>query len=114
VDQKKFAELKVGLASGFGAPSVATDSGVGVIADPGESGGAFNIGVNAKPKDDAQLAAMKQAVADADRARQDKLAHDAQIEAEKLKKLQAEITRQLKSKGLEKSVLFHLTERGLD
>jgi chemotaxis protein MotB len=114
VDQKKFAELKNGLASGFGAPAVATESGLGVIADPGESGGAFTVGANAAPKNDAQTQAIRQAVAEADRARQDKLAHDAEVEAKKLKKLQDQIAAQLKRKGLANSVKFHLTERGLD
>jgi chemotaxis protein MotB len=115
VDQKKFAELKTGFAAGFGAPTVATDGGQGAISDPGEAGGAFSVGAQAKPaKTDAQTQQLRQAVADADRARQDKLAHDAEVEAKKLKKLQEQIARELKKKGLEKSVKFHLTERGLD
>src|SRR5206468_1685087 len=71
VDQKKFAALRDGLARGFGAPSVAfTDPG-SALQDAADAESPVNIGagVGGHP-DDAQDKALKAAVADADRARQ--------------------------------------------
>jgi chemotaxis protein MotB len=113
VDQKKFDALKVGLAGGFGAPSVTT-GGTGPVSDAGDAPGALAVGPpqNVLPKTpgDADVDAAKQA---ADRARQQELAELAQAEADALVKVREQMRKALQKQGLQDSVKFEINERGL-
>jgi chemotaxis protein MotB len=113
VDQKKFNQLKVGLAGGFGAPTV-TVGGNGPVSDAGEAPGALAVGPpeNLLPKTpgDADVDAAARA---ADRARQSALAEAAQKEADDLVEVREQMKAALKKQGLENSVRFEINERGL-
>jgi chemotaxis protein MotB len=113
VDQKKFDALKVGLAGGFGAPSV-TVGGTGPVSDAGEATGALAVGPpqNVLPKTpgDADVDAARRA---ADRARQQELAELAQAEADALVKVREQMRKALRKEGLQDSVKFEINERGL-
>jgi chemotaxis protein MotB len=113
VDQKKFDQLKNGLAGGFGQPSV-TIGGSGPISDSGESMGALAVGPppNVLPKTpgDPEVDAAARA---ADRARQSMLAKAAEEEADALIKVREQMKAALKRQGLEDSVKFEINERGL-
>jgi chemotaxis protein MotB len=125
VDKKKFAELASGLASGFGAKTVAFQGQAQIMDGKGNdasvvpmtpkinpdlagSTGAAATGGNAT--DDA---AAKAAVAANDRAKASQQATDVAREVDNLKKVQEQITAALKAKNLDKSVIFSIDQRGL-
>jgi chemotaxis protein MotB len=113
VDQKKFDQLKNGLAGGFGAPSV-TMGGTGPVSDSGESPGSLAVGppqnlIPAVPSE-AKIDAAARA---ADRARQEELTRAAEKEARELIKLREQMRAALKKQGLQDMVKFEINERGL-
>jgi chemotaxis protein MotB len=113
VDQKKFDQLKNGLAGGFGAPSV-TVGGKGPVSDSGDTTGTLAVGpppnvIPQQPTDKAVDAAARAA----DRARQQELAELAQAEADALVKLREQMRKALAKQGLRDSVKFEINERGL-
>ncbi|GAA3607647.1 flagellar motor protein MotB [Kineosporia mesophila] len=119
VDEKRFAELKTGLASGFGAPAQILEGGTalldagGAVApdDPnlagssgnqktdGTSGSSGNLG-NIDPKKVAELA---------------KATQDAQVKGEvnNLKKARDNLKKALQKAGLKNGATFRFNERGL-
>jgi chemotaxis protein MotB len=113
VDQKKFDQLKNGLAGGFGAPSV-TVGGNGPISDSGETTGSLTVGPpeNVLPKSpgDPEVDAAARA---ADRARQSQLATLAEEEANNLIKVRNAMRGALEKQGLRDAVKFEINERGL-
>jgi chemotaxis protein MotB len=113
VDQKKFDQLKNGLAGGFGAPSV-TMGGTGPVSDSGESPGSLAVGPpqNLIPAVPSQTK-VDEAARAADRARQQELTRAAEKEAQDLIKLREKMRAALKKQGLQDSVKFEINERGL-
>jgi chemotaxis protein MotB len=113
VDQKKFDQLKNGLAGGFGAPSV-TSGGTGPVSDSGESKNALSVGpppnvIPPQPGDPKLDAAVRAA----DRARQAELTKAAEDEAAKLAALREAMRKALEKQGLQNTVHFEINERGL-
>jgi chemotaxis protein MotB len=113
VDQKKFDQLKNGLAGGFGASSV-TIGGTGPVSDSGDTTGTLAVGpppnlIPQQPSDKA----VDQAARAADRARQQELAELAQTEADALVKVREQMRKALAKQGLRDLVKFEINERGL-
>ena len=117
VDQKKFAALRDGLAKGFGAPSVAfSDPGTSVKDEGDASNAPLNLGPGvggASSQDKAEDAALKKAVADADRARQQRMQADAQQEAKNLDQVRKQILDAARKAGVADNLRFTVDERGL-
>jgi chemotaxis protein MotB len=121
VDQKKFNELREGLAKGFGAPAVLSGAGT-TVQDPASDTGAVNIGsgVGGNPGNPAdksnsgpQDPALQKAVRDADRARQQRMQESAQQEIKNLDQVKKEILDAVQKQGTSDSVRFTIDERGL-
>ncbi|HEY0487226.1 MAG TPA: flagellar motor protein MotB [Mycobacteriales bacterium] len=113
VDQKKFDQLKNGIAGGFGAPSVTT-GGTGPVSDSGDTTGTLTVGpppnlMPQQPTDTAVDAAARAA----DRARQSELAELAKAEANNLLELRDAMRKALERQGLKDNVKFEINERGL-
>ena len=124
VDQKKFAELAAGLSEGFGAPSVAFSGNVSTLdgsgnnatvvpIDPGTNPGLGGKGEVKTKEQKERDEAVDRAVAAEKRAEASKDAQAAVKEIENLKKVQEQITADLKKKGLQNNVKFTIDERGL-
>jgi chemotaxis protein MotB len=125
VDKQKFAELASGLASGFGAKTVAFQGQTQIMDGKGNDSAVVPMnpkinpdlssgtGAAATPADGASDAAAKAAVAANDRAKASQQAADVTREIDNLKKVQEQITAALKAKNLDKSVLFSIDQRGL-
>ena len=125
VDKAKFAELAAGLASGFGAKTVAFQGQTQIMDGKGNDSSvvpmnprinpdlASGTGAAATPADVASDAAAKAAVAANDRAKAGQQAADVTREIDNLKKVQEQITAALKAKNLDKTVLFSIDQRGL-
>jgi chemotaxis protein MotB len=117
VDQRKFAQLKNGLATGFGAESVAfQDHGTNLQEqnDTTPFDLAAKIGTPEDP--DAQAAKdkeLQEAVNKADRARQSGMAQRAKQEVDNLEAIKKKILAELEAKGMADTVRFTIDERGL-
>jgi len=112
VDQKKFAELKNGLAVGFGNPSVAFEGAEASLLESSDTNSPMDLSsgiggttTNAK--------AVQDAVATKERATASQQAAAAKTEVQNFDKIKAEITAELKKQGLDNSVKFTIDERGL-
>jgi chemotaxis protein MotB len=131
VDQKKFAQLKTGLAVGFGAESAAFDESGNQLQQE-ESSTPFDSAANApgKPnpqsqstsqaksepdvaKDQQLQQAVAQAAQNADRAKQSKQAQDVEKEVENFEEIKKKILQALAGKGMADIVKFSIDERGL-
>lgn len=112
VDKKKFAELKNGLAVGFGSPSVAFDGGESTLMESSDSNSPMDMssGIGGTTSD---AAAIQEAVATKERASASARQQAAQQEVENFEKIKAEIEESLKKQGLADSVKFTIDERGL-
>jgi chemotaxis protein MotB len=115
VDQKKFAELKNGLAVGFGSPSVAFEGGETSLMEASNEDSPMDLasgvgGTLAKPADEQ---AVKHAVDMMDRARAQTKQEAAKAEVEKYEKIKEQILAEMKKQGLVDSVRFSVDERGL-
>jgi chemotaxis protein MotB len=114
VDQKKFSQLKTGLAVGFGAQSAAFSESGTQIQDANQ---ATPFDASANPPnssaDQAKDQELKKAVADADRARQSQQAQHAEKEVQNLDEIKKKILAALEAKGLANAVKFDIDERGL-
>ncbi len=119
VDEKKFAELKTGLATGFGAPAQILEGGSslldagGAVApdDPnvaGSSGKSTTDGTSGSSG--AQGSVNPQAVANLAKQQQ-----EAQVKGEvnNLKKAQKDLQKALQKAGLKNGATFRFDERGL-
>ena len=125
VDKKKFAELASGLASGFGAKTVAFQEQSAIMDGKGNDSSivpmnpkvnpdlSSGTGSAATPADGATAAAVQAAMAANDRAKAGQQAADVSREVDNLKKVQEQITAALKAKNLDKSVIFSIDQRGL-
>lgn len=112
VDQKKFAELKNGLAVGFGSPSVAFDGGESTLMESSDSDSPMDLssGIGGTASD---ATAIQEAVAAKERASASARQQAAQQEVENFEKIKAKIEESLKQQGLADSVKFTIDERGL-
>jgi chemotaxis protein MotB len=114
VDQKKFAELKNGLAVGFGAPSVAFEGGETTLLESSNEDSPMDLasGVGAtmsKPDDKAVQAAVSQL----DRARAQARQDAAKAEVQNYEKIKQQIEAAMKKQGSADTVKFSIDERGL-
>ena len=112
VDQKKFAELKNGLAVGFGSPSVAFEGGESTLMESSDSDSAMDMssGIGGTTSD---ATAIQEAVAAKERASASAKQKAAQQEVENFEKIKAKIEESLQKQGLADSVKFTIDERGL-
>jgi len=114
VDQKKFAELKNGLAVGFGSPSVAFDGGETSLMESSNEDSpldlASGVGGTAAKSDDP---AVQEAVAALERAKAQARQRAAKNEVESFEKIKAQITEAMEKSGLQDNVRFTIDERGL-
>ena len=112
VDQKKFAELKNGLAVGFGSPSVAFDGGEASLMESSDSNSPMDLssGIGGTTSD---ATAIQEAVAAKERASASAKQKAAQQEVANFEKIKAQIEESLKKEGLADSVKFTIDERGL-
>jgi chemotaxis protein MotB len=109
VDQKKFAALKDGLATGLGSTTdVVVSGGTSINQTSGVSPAAIDIG---SPVTGSQTSADKRTQSTAGSAK-DTLAA-AKREAANLAAIEKKINDALRPKGLADSVRFQVTERGL-
>jgi chemotaxis protein MotB len=115
VDQKKFAQLKDGLASGFGAPTVAFQGSAMTINDSMNDDSPMDLasGVGAKVDKPADQEAIQAAVKNVDRARAQKRQSDAKQEVDKLAEVQKKIEEAMAKQGMSDTVRFAIDERGL-
>ncbi|MBT8225275.1 MAG: flagellar motor protein MotB [Dactylosporangium sp.] len=114
VDQKKFAALKNGLATGFGAPAVPFSGPESTIADATGQGSPLDLaaGTGGDPLE-AEDKAIQAAVAAADRAREQRRQADAKDEVENLEQVKERILKELTEQGYADTVRFAIDERGL-
>jgi chemotaxis protein MotB len=112
VDQKKFAELKNGLAVGFGSPSVAFEGGESTLMESSDSDSPMDMssGIGGTTSD---ATAIQEAVAAKERASASAKQKAAQQEVENFEKIKAKIEESLQKQGLQDSVKFTIDERGL-
>ena len=112
VDQKKFSALKEGLAQGLGSTTNAVVSGgTGVTQIDGVAPVPVSIGGAGTAQNTAQ-GAQRQAPSSGAGSAKDTLAA-ARREAANLSAIEKKISAALRAKGLDSSVRFKVTERGL-
>jgi len=112
VDQKKFAELKNGLAVGFGSPSVAFEGAEASLIESSDTDSPMDLSSGAGSAT-ADAKAVADAVATKERATASQQATAAKTEVENFDKIKAEITAELTKQGLDNAVKFSIDERGL-
>ncbi|WP_432968307.1 OmpA/MotB family protein [Dactylosporangium sp. CA-233914] len=112
VDQKKFAELKNGLAVGFGAPSVAFNGGETNLLESSDSNSPMDLasGIGGTTSD---ATAVQDAVQAKERAQASKRQAAAQAEVNNFDQIKTQITNALTKQGLQDQVQYSIDERGL-
>jgi chemotaxis protein MotB len=112
VDQKKFAELKNGLAVGFGNPTVAFNGGEASLLESSESDSPMDMssGIGGLTSD---ATAVQEAVQAKERAQASQRQAKAAEEVKNFDKIKEQITAQLATQGLQNQVTFTIDERGL-
>jgi chemotaxis protein MotB len=115
VDQKKFAELKNGLAVGFGAPSVAFEGGETTLMESSNEDSAMDLasGVGGSIDKPADEQAIQDAVNKQDRARAQARQAAAKAEVQNFEKIKRQIVEAMQKQGLVDTVQFSIDERGL-
>jgi chemotaxis protein MotB len=115
VDQKKFAELKNGLAVGFGSPSVTFDGGQSTLLESSNEDSPMDLssGVGGTFEQPADQKAVEDAVSKLDRARAQQQQASAKSEVENFKKIEKAINDAMKQQGQADTVKFTIDERGL-
>jgi chemotaxis protein MotB len=114
VDQRKFAELRDGLAAGFGSQDSILDGASSLQPEPGETA----IGPVAPLLSDpglteSQQAEVVQAVSRSAALERDRTRADAQAEVERLEALRQRLLDALRREGLERDVTTTFDQRGL-
>lgn len=115
VDERKFMELKDGLAAGFGASDGVLNGSDNLLDQPGVSAvdapapQAQFAGTDELPGD----AAVQRAVEEVERQREQRRWAEARAEADRLDGLAKRIRGALRRRGLEDDVTTRLDERGL-
>src|SRR4051794_36937416 len=112
VDQKKFAELKNGLAVGFGNPSVAFNGGEASLLESSQSDSPMDMssGIGGLTSD---ATAIQEAVQGKERAQASQRQAKAAEEVKNFDKIKEQITAQLAKDGLQNQITFTIDERGL-
>ncbi|GGM49624.1 flagellar motor protein MotD [Dactylosporangium sucinum] len=112
VDQKKFTELKNGLAVGFGNPSVAFNGGEASLMESSDSNSPMDMssGIGGTTSD---ATAIQEAVAAKERARAAQRQARAAQEVQNFDRIKQQITDALAEHGLQDQVRFTIDERGL-
>lgn len=108
VDERKFAQLKAGLTSGFGAPQTVLSGSQGVVSDTPIGPQPLDLHGGAAPT----LAARVQAP-DSGAGRQVPARAAAAAEVAHLEQIRRDIERALADAGLRGAVRFRYDERGL-
>ena len=114
VDERKFAELREGLAAGFGSQDSILNGSASIQTEAGKAA----IGVVAPQLSDASLSEAQQvevaqAVARTEQLSRDRTRAEAEAEVDRLEKLRRELLDALRDHGLERDVTTTLDERGL-
>lgn len=114
VDEKKYEQLKEGLAVGFGREQSILDGASPVsnhkgASDPGEA--SYQMLLAQVPE--AQRATVTKILQESDRLRNERAAGEAKVEVERLLKVWQKIDRALRSKGLRDDVRATIDDRGL-
>ena len=114
VDERKFNELKSGLAAGFGQPEAMLDGGSSILEQPG-SAVAESITPQAQTAqmDPALRDRVSRAVSENARLEQQRKYADAQAEVNRLQEVLDRLERALREHGLEDDVRTAIDERGL-
>jgi chemotaxis protein MotB len=112
VDQKKFAELKNGLAVGFGAPSVAFNGGESTLLESSDTNSPIDLssGIGGTTTDPTTV---RDAVAANERAKASQQQAAARREVQNFDAIKARITTELTKQGLQDQVKYTIDERGL-
>ena len=115
VDQKKFAALKNGLASGFGAPTVAFDGTATTISQSNNEDFPMDLGSGVGGKTSTpDENAVKAAVDARERAKAQRQQQAAKEEVDNLEEIKEEINEALKAQGdTGAEVVYAIDERGL-
>jgi chemotaxis protein MotB len=115
VDQKKFAELKNGLAVGFGAPTTAFDGGEATLMESSQEDSPMDLqsGVGGSVNMPAEEQAVKDEVSKLERARAQAKQTAAKNEVQNFEKIKQQITEAMRKEGLTDTVRFTIDERGL-
>lgn len=114
VDERKYYELKGGLADGFGAPAAALQGDPSVLDQPG-AGAVAPVAPDVKFGDlpNVELAAVSSAVDDQLAKDEKKKYADAQAEVARLEALYRRLAAALRAHGLQDDVQASFDERGL-
>ena len=115
VDQKKFAELKNGLAVGFGSSSAAFDGGEATLIESSNEDSPMDLesGIGGSIETPADERAVKEEVSKLERARAQAQQAAAKSEVENFEKIKQKITEAMQKEGLTDTVRFTIDERGL-
>lgn len=114
VDEKKYEQLKEGLAVGFGREQSILDGASPVssrkgASDPGEA--SYEMLLAQVPE--AQRSTVTKILQESDRLKNERAAGEARSEVERLLKVWQKIDRALRSKGLRDDVRASIDDRGL-
>jgi chemotaxis protein MotB len=115
VDQKKFDELKNGLAVGFGSPSEAFNGGETTLFQSSDTSSPLDLetGIGGNPKSDTTDQQVKEAVTMAQRAKDSADQQAAQKEVQDYQKIEQQIKAAVQKTGQGNDVQFTIDERGL-
>jgi chemotaxis protein MotB len=119
VDQRKFEELRNGLASGFGAPISAVQGGKGPLEETGTSPQAADLAVPAlRPQmgvgEDKKTASVSEAAVEAaEKRRLDAERAAVQREVRDLEETRKRLEEALRKRNLQGAARFRIDERGL-
>lgn len=114
VDERKYKQLKDGLAAGFGQSAMTMDGAESILEEPGTS----TVKI-VRPQQyrqtmtEEQWAAVEAATAEQERLRLQRRYAEARAEVDRLREVQRRIDRVLREKGLRKDVETRIDERGL-
>jgi chemotaxis protein MotB len=114
VDERKFNELRVGLAAGFGQSTSILDGSSSILDEPGV---AVAEPINPQNTDDpaqqVDQVAVNSQVAKTEQQRNQRKYADAQAEVARLEKLQKRLMAALRKRHLQSDVRATIDERGL-
>ncbi|GAA2023273.1 MAG: flagellar motor protein MotB [Nocardioides sp.] len=114
VDEKKFAELKEGLAAGFGASDQVLQGASSIQEQPGSAAVApVRPQLALADLSEKDRAVVEEALAETERLEQDRRRAEARSEAERLDEVRERLERALRAQGLQDDVKATYDERGL-
>jgi chemotaxis protein MotB len=115
VDQKKFEELKNGLAVGFGSPSEAFNGGAATLLESSNTDSPLDLqtGIGGNQQSTQLQQQIRDAVQTAQRTSDSKAQQDAQAEVQNYEKIEKQIKDAVTKSGQANDVAFTIDERGL-